>query len=62
MPPPPYTMRPASERYAGRAFFFASVSSESGCASTNWPFSNLRSRWMLRPLGVYHLAVVILSA
>ena len=63
MPPPPYTTRPASELNFGFAFFSASVSSESGRVSTKRPSaSSLRSRWMDRPLGVYHLPVVILSS
>ena len=46
-----------------RAFFSLSLSSESGRVSTNRPSGrSFRSRWMLRPLGVYHLPVVILSA
>ena len=50
-------------RKIGRALRAESLSSESGCVSTYWPSAlSVRSFWMLRPLGVYHLAVVILSA
>ena len=48
--------------YAGRVFRTESLSSESGCTSTNCPSIILRSFWIDRPLGVNHLAVVILSA
>src|ERR1700694_4053540 len=60
MPPPPSTVRPASVRNLGRS----GAESDGGFAPPSLSSSDAeaRGRLMLRPLGVYHSAVVSFTA
>src|SRR5687767_1876863 len=65
MPPPPYTVRPASVLYAGLSFVSSASDdgdgSATGSSSTSCGASMPYGFWMLRPDGVYQRAVVIFS-